>query len=72
MMASENERIGFFDNLIDQQRVRNAAPDLLEALRQAKSKIECSQRAHERAAEFLVDEALEIIDAAINKATGEV
>lgn len=51
--------------------IRNAAPALLEALEAAKSKIECSQRSHERASVILVDEALEIIDAAIKLARGE-
>lgn len=48
---------------------QNAA--LLEALEKAKQKIECSQKAHERAAPVLVDEALGIIDAAIAAAKGE-
>lgn len=43
---------------------------LLDALNAAKSKIECSQRAHERASVILVDEALEIIDTAIAAARG--
>lgn len=45
--------------------------DLLAAFNAAKSKIECSQRSHERASAILVDEALEIIDAAIASARGE-
>lgn len=56
----------------EQDRIRKAAPALLQALEAAKSKIECSQRAHERASVILVDEALEIIDAAIAAARGTV
>ncbi len=57
--------------MYEKSSVKSAAPALLEALEAAKSKIECSQRAHERASVFLVDEALEIIDAAIKQARGE-
>lgn len=51
--------------------LNSAAPALLQALEAAKSKIECSQRSHERASVILVDEALEIIDSAIAVARGE-
>lgn len=55
----------------DDERIKDAAPELLEALEAAKSKIECSQRSHERASVILADEALEIMDAAIKLARGE-
>jgi len=55
---------------IDVNQVKLQMDALIEALEAAKSKIECSQRAHERASVVLVDEALEIIDTAIAQAKG--